>query len=135
MSFIIKTKGFCDVIDITDKVEKVVRKSNLKEGAVLVFVVGSTAGICTIEYEDGVIKDLKNLFEKIAPENGKYYHEEAWHDGNGFSHQRASLLKPSLTVPIENAKLLLGRWQQIVLVDFDNKPRERKIIIKILKTN
>ncbi|MDD5551695.1 MAG: secondary thiamine-phosphate synthase enzyme YjbQ [Candidatus Pacebacteria bacterium] len=131
MSFTIKTKGFCDVINITEKVEAVIKKNNIKEGAILIFVLGSTAGICAIEYEEGVIKDLKNVFEKIAPQDGKYNHEEAWHDGNGFSHIRAGLLKPSLTVPIESAKLLLGKWQQIVLVDFDNKPRERKIIVKM----
>ena len=115
MIFTIQTKGFTDIVDITDFVEDFIRKEKIEDGAVLVFVLGSTAGITTIEYEPGVIEDLKNVFEKIAPKDAKYNHEEAWHDGNGFSHVRAGLLKPSLVVPVENGKLLLGTWQQIVL--------------------
>jgi len=134
MIFTIQTKGFTDIVDITDFVEDFIRKEKIEDGVVLVFVLGSTAGITTIEYEPGVIEDLKNVFEKIAPKDAKYNHEEAWHDGNGFSHVRAAILKPSLMVPVENGKLLLGTWQQIVLVDFDNKPRERKIILKALKS-
>jgi len=134
MIFTIQTKGFTDIVDITDFVEDFIRKEKIEDGAVLVFVLGSTAGITTIEYEPGVIEDLKNVFEKIAPKDAKYNHEEAWHDGNGFSHVRAGLLKPSLVVPVENGKLLLGTWQQIVLVDFDNMPRERKIVLKSLKS-
>ncbi len=133
-SFFIKTQGFNDILNITEKVEKAVQESGVQEGIVLIFVPGSTAGITTIEYEPGVIEDLKNVFEKIAPKNGDYKHEEAWHDGNGFSHVRAAILGPSLTLPIENGKMLLGSWQQIVLVDFDNKPRKRQIIIKVVKT-
>ena len=132
-SFKVQTKGFNDIIDITDKTEKIVEDSGVDNGIAMIFVVGSTAGITTIEYEKGVVEDLKEIFEKIAPVKGNYYHEEAWHDGNGFSHVRAAILKPSLTVPIESGKLLLGTWQQLVLVDFDNKPRERTIIVKIIK--
>ena len=135
MTFTVKTKGLCDIINITERIEEAVKKSKIKEGAVLVFVAGSTAGITAIEYEKGVIDDLKNVFEKIAPKDADYNHEKAWHDGNGFSHVRAGLLKPSLTLPVESGKLLLGTWQQIVLIDFDSKPRERKIIIKVLKEN
>jgi len=134
MIFTIQTKGFTDIVDITDFVEDFIRKEKIEDGAVLVFVLGSTAGITTIEYEPGVIEDLKNVFEKIAPKDAKYNHEEAWHDGNGFSHVRAAILKPFLMVPVENGKLLLGTWQQIVLVDFDNTPRERKIVLKSLKS-
>jgi secondary thiamine-phosphate synthase enzyme len=131
-SFKVQTKGFNDIIDITDKTEKIVEDSGVDNGIAMIFVVGSTAGITTIEYEKGVVEDLKEIFEKIAPVKGNYYHEEAWHDGNGFSHVRAAILKPSLTVPIESGKLLLGTWQQVVLVDFDNKPRERKVVVKVV---
>lgn len=132
MFFLVETKGFCDIINITEKVNDFVKTKKVKDGAVLIFMPGSTAGITTIEYEEGVIKDLKNFFEKIVPQNEKYYHEEAWHDGNGFSHIRSAILKPFLVVPIEDNNLVLGTWQQIVLIDFDNKPRERKIYLKFL---
>lgn len=132
--FRVKTKGFNDVINITDRVENIVEESGVDNGICLIFVAGSTAGISAIEYEKGVIDDLKELFEKIAPRKGSYHHEKAWHDGNGYAHARAGLLNPSLTVPIENGKLLLGQWQQIVLIDFDNKERERTVIIKVAKT-
>lgn len=132
MFFLVETKGFCDIINITEKVNDFVKRKKVKDGAVLIFMPGSTAGITTIEYEEGVIKDLKNFFEKIIPQNEKYYHEEAWHDGNGFSHIRSAILKPFLVVPIEDNNLVLGTWQQIVLIDFDNKPRQRKIYLKFL---
>lgn len=133
-SFKVSTNGFNDIIDITKKVEKIVEESRAGDGIVLVFVTGSTAGITIIEYEKGVIEDLKNIFEKIVPQKAKYSHEEAWQNGNGFSHVRAGILGPSLTVPIENGKILLGIWQRIVLIDFDAKPRERKVIVKIIKS-
>lgn len=132
MFFLVETKGFCDIINITEKVNDFVKRKKVKDGEVLIFMPGSTAGITTIEYEEGVIKDLKNFFEKIIPQNEKYYHEEAWHDGNGFSHIRSAILKPFLVVPIEDNNLVLGTWQQIVLIDFDNKPRQRKIYLKFL---
>ena len=132
--FKVQTKGFNDIVNINEEVKKTIKDSGIEDGVASIFVVGSTAGITAIEYEKGVLKDLKEVFEKIAPKDGNYNHEEAWHDGNGFSHIRAGLLKPSLTVPIENGKILIGTWQQIVLIDFDNKPRERTIVVKILKS-
>ena len=130
----LSTKGFNDVIDITKKVEEVVGESKIDDGVAIVFVVGSTAAITAIEYEPGLVKDIKEALEKIAPMNNNYHHEEAWHDGNGYAHIRATLMKPSLSVPIEKGKLCLGTWQQIVLIDFDNKPREREIIVKIISS-
>jgi secondary thiamine-phosphate synthase enzyme len=135
MKFKIKTKGFNDVINITQKISQIVEDSKIDNGIVSVFVLGSTAGITAIEYEKGVIEDLKEAFERIAPQEAKYNHEAAWQDGNGYAHVRAALLKPSLIIPIENGKMLLGRWQQIVLIDFDNKEREREIIINIVNAN
>lgn len=132
-SFTVQTKGFNDIVNITPKIEEIILKKKVKEGVVLVFIPGSTAGITTIEYEKGVIEDLKEFFEKITPIKGTYHHEKAWSDGNGYAHIRAALLKPSLTIPVENGKLLLGTWQQIVLVDFDNKVRERSVIVKVIK--
>ena len=129
----ISTKGFNDVIDITDKVAKIVKDSDIKNGVAVLFVVGATAAITTIEYEPGLIKDIKETLEKVAPIDKYYHHEEAWHDGNGYAHIRASLMKPSFSIPFENGELSLGAWQQIVLIDFDNKPRNRKIIVKLLK--
>jgi secondary thiamine-phosphate synthase enzyme len=130
--FSIKTKGFNDIIDITPKVEECVKKSEIKEGTVLIFVPGSTVGLTTLEYEEGLIKDLKQTLEKIAPQNQEYEHNKRWGDGNGFSHIRSALLPPSLTIPIQNSQLTLGTWQQIVLIDFDNRPRERKVIVKVI---
>lgn len=128
----LSTKGHTDIIDITDSVRKEVESSSVKEGVVNLFVVGSTAGLTTIEYEPGLVKhDLKEFFEKIAPYNADYKHHETWHDDNGASHVRASLLKPDLSVPVVDGSLILGTWQQIVLVDFDTRPRERKIVMQI----
>ena len=107
-------------------------KSGVRDGQATFFVVGSTAGITTVEHEPGLVKDLKELFEKIAPEQNRYHHEQTWHDGNGFSHVRASLLKPSLTVPVVKGQMTLGTWQQVILVDFDNTPREREVVLQIL---
>lgn len=130
----ILTKGFNDIIDITEKVEKIVEKSKIDNGIAVVFVVGSTAAITAIEYEPGLVKDIKEALEKIAPMDDNYHHEEAWHDGNGYAHIRAALMKPSVSVPIEQGKLVLGQWQQIVLIDFDNRSRERTIIVKIVSS-
>jgi len=131
-TFQIKTDGFNDVIDITSKVEDSIDKSNISNGIVTVFVPGSTDGITTIEYEPGAIADLKKAIERIAPQNIHYDHDARWGDGNGFSHVRASLLGPSLSVPIVNGNLQLGTWQQIILVDFDNRPRTRKVCIQVV---
>jgi len=129
----ISTKGFNEVINITEKVAEIVKNSKIKDGVAILFVVGATATITSIEYESGLVKDIKETLEEIAPMNKDYHHEEAWHDGNGYAHIRASLMKPSLSVPFENGEISLGTWQQIVLIDFDNKPRNRKVIVKLLK--
>jgi len=134
MKFNISTKGFTDIIDITPQVLKEVEKSKVKDGICLVFVAHSTCAITTIEYEEGAIKDLKRSLEIIAPMNTNYEHCKKWGDCNGYAHIRAALMKPSLVVPVENGKLVLGTWQQIVLIDFDNRPREREIIVKVIKS-
>ncbi len=128
----LKTQGFCDIINITDKVSDFVEKSKIKDGIALIFCAHSTAGITTIEYEEGILADLKELVEKLIPQDKSYHHDKTWGDGNGFSHLRASLVNPSLAVPIIDKKLFLGTWQQIVFCDFDRRPRERKVIIQIL---
>ena len=130
-SFPVETKGFNDIIDITDEVESILSESSLAEGSALVFAPGATAGITTIEYEPGLLQDYPKFFEKIIPSNQTYHHDETWHDGNGFSHVRASLQGASFTIPFANKKLLRGTWQQIILVDFDNRPRHRKIIVQL----
>lgn len=128
----VSSNGFCDVININSQVGEIVKKSKIKDGLVNVFMVGSTAGITAIEYEDGLVKDLEELMEKLIPKNKNYHHNLRWHDDNGFSHLRASLIGPSLTVPLVKSELKLGTWQQIVMIDFDNRPREREIIVEIL---
>jgi len=133
MELIIQTKGHTDIIDITEKVRNLVKKSKVENGLAHLFVIGSTAAITTIEYEKGLLKDIRNILEKIAPEEIDYEHNKAWGDDNGYAHIRASLIKPDLSIPIENGELILGTWQQIVLIDFDNRPRTRKIILKIIK--
>jgi len=132
MKFTISTKGFTDVIDITSRVAEIVKKSNVRDGICLVFVAHSTCALTTIEYEEGAIKDLKRALEIVAPMNENYEHCKKWGDCNGYAHIRAALMKPSLAIPIENGKLVLGQWQQIVLIDFDNRPREREVIVRIL---
>jgi secondary thiamine-phosphate synthase enzyme len=129
----VSTKGDGQILDITPQAEKAVAESNVLAGTATLFVVGSTAAITTTEYEPGLVNhDIKAAFEKIAPTNGHYEHEETWHDDNGHSHVRASLLGPSLTVPIVDGKLTLGRWQQIVLIDFDTSSRSRQVICQII---
>jgi len=132
MKFNLSTKGNNDIIDITDKVSDLVKKSGAKEGICLVFVAHSTCAITTIEYEEGVIKDLKRVLENIIPMNKDYEHCKKWGDCNGYAHVRAALMKPCLTVPIEDGKLALGQWQNLVLIDFDNRPRNREVIVKII---
>jgi secondary thiamine-phosphate synthase enzyme len=132
MRFRVSTKGFNDVINITEKISEIVKSSNIEDGVCLIFVAHSTCALTTIEYEEGVINDLKRVLEKIAPMTEDYEHNKKWGDGNGFSHVRAALMKPDLIVPIEKGELTLGQWQQIVLLDFDNKPREREVIVKII---
>ncbi len=127
----LSTKGYCDILNITGQVEKAVAKSGITEGLVTVFVPGSTGSITTIEFEDGVITDLKEAIERIAPSNQPYHHDARWGDGNGFSHVRAALMKPGITVPIIDSRMTLGTWQQIVFIDFDNKARSREIVVQI----
>jgi len=131
MKIKISTQGFNDIINITDKVEKVVRESGVKNGLVLVFVPHQTCAITVLENEPGIIQDLKDLLNKIAPLKGNYRHNSALGEGNAAAHLLASFFKPDLTIPIENNQLLLGAWQKVILIDCDNRPRERKIIIKI----
>lgn len=128
----LSTKGFSETIDITGKVLRIAQQSNIKDGLVTVFCKGSTGAVTTIEYESGVIKDLQRVLEKIVPSNIPYEHDKRWGDGNGFSHVRASLMKPSLTVPLINQQLILGTWQQIVFMDFDNRKRNREIVVHIV---
>ena len=129
----IRTNGNCEVVNITEQVNAAVALSDIEQGVVTVFNVGSTAGITTTEYEPGLANhDLAAVFEKIAPQNARYEHEETWHDDNGHSHVRASLLGPSLSVPVVGGRLTLGTWQQIILIDFDTRPRTRSIICQIV---
>ena len=130
-SFSTETKGFSDIIDITSQVESLLEKSPFSEGSALVFVPGATAGVTTIEFEPGLLQDYPTFFEKIVPSSKTYRHDETWHDGNGFSHIRASLQGASFTVPFLDKQMLLGTWQQIILIDFDNRPRNRKVIVQI----
>ena len=134
MRFSINTKGFTDIIDITPQVSEIVEKSKIKDGICLISSAGSTCGITTIEYESGLIKDLKKTLEIIAPMNENYEHCKKWGDCNGYAHIRSALMKPFLAVSIENGKLVLGTWQQIAFLDFDNRPREREIMVKIIKS-
>lgn len=128
----INTKGFCDIIDITPHVLSIFKRPLIANGLITLFCPGSTGSITTIEYESGVLQDLKVALEKIAPSDIPYHHDERWGDGNGFSHVRAALMKPSLTIPMVNGKLTLGTWQQIVFIDFDNRERHRDIIVQIM---
>ena len=128
----LSTKGAGDLIDITRRVANALERSKLQAGNVTVFVVGSTAGITTFEYEPGLIRDMQEFYDNLAPAGRHYHHDETWGDANGFSHIRATFTGPSLTVPFEQGRLLLGTWQQIVLAEFDNRPREREIVVHIM---
>ena len=128
----ISTRGNVDILDITDDVSGLLKKSNFRSGIVTVFVHGSTAALTTIEYEPGLIEDMKRMLEHVAPQGIEYKHNLRWGDGNGHSHIRASLLGPSITVPFQDSSLMLGTWQQIVFIDLDNRPRSRDIIVQIM---
>lgn len=129
----VQTKGDNQVLDLTPRLTDVLAKSKIADGIATLFVVGSTAGITTTEFEPGLVNhDLKHYFNKIAPEDGHYEHEQTWHDDNGHAHVRASLLGPSLTVPIVGGRPTLGQWQQIVLIDFDTRPRTREVVVQIV---
>jgi secondary thiamine-phosphate synthase enzyme len=131
-SISVRTAGRTDIHDLTARVRQCVERSGLSAGQVTIFVGGSTAGLTTVEFEPGLVKDLKETFEKIAPEGADYHHHAAWGDDNGSSHVRAALLGPSLTVPFVGGKLALGTWQQIVLIDFDTRPRSRDLVVQML---
>ncbi|MGY5871115.1 MAG: secondary thiamine-phosphate synthase enzyme YjbQ [Candidatus Thorarchaeota archaeon] len=127
-----QTQGDCDMIDITQRVDDVVKKSELGTGICTVFCTGSTGAITTIEYEDGLLKDFPKAMERIAPKGEVYAHDQRWGDGNGHSHVRASLVGPSLTIPFVNRKLTLGTWQQVVFIDYDNRPRSRNLELVLI---
>jgi len=128
----LSTKGFSDILDITHHVDAVIARTKIENGLVTVFCPGSTGAVTTIEYESGALKDLQKAIEKIVPSNIPYEHDRRWGDGNGFSHVRAALMKPSLTVPLINRRLALGTWQQIVFIDFDNRRRDRNILVQVM---
>ena len=120
-----------EIIDITENIQKNINDSNLRDGYIIVFVPGSTGAITTIEYEPGLVADLKEVWQRLVPKGAPYDHDSRWGDGNGFSHVRAALLGASLVVPFMNKELLLGTWQQIVVLDFDNRPRSRQVVVQI----
>jgi len=128
----LQTKGNCDIIDITPEVEQQLAETDIRNGIATLFVSGSTAGISTIEFESGLLSDFQGMWERNVPKDIPYKHNSAWGEGNGYSHVRASLLGASLVIPFNEKKLALGTWQQIVLVDFDNRPRSRQIIVQIM---
>jgi secondary thiamine-phosphate synthase enzyme len=128
----IGSRGENDMIDITRSTSKAIEGSKLKNGIVTIFVAGSTAAVTTIEYEPGLRTDFPNMLSRIVPKNIEYEHDKTWHDGNGHSHVRASLVGPSLTIPFKDGRLLLGTWQQIVLVEMDIRQREREIVLQIM---
>ena len=126
------TKGRNEMKDITAEVRDIVSRSQIDSGFALIFVPGATGALSTIEYESGLKQDWPELMEKLIPEKEYYFHNETWHDGNGHSHLRATLIGPSLTVPFDSGKLILGTWQQIVFLEFDNKPHNRKLVVQLL---
>ncbi len=125
------TKGHSDIIDITQNVNLELKRSGLKSGSVLIFVPGATGALTTIEYESGLVSDLQDALERIAPQGLEYAHNLKWGDGNGHSHVRASLMSPSLTVPFVDGKMTLGTWQQIIFIDLDNRSRSRKLVVQV----
>lgn len=128
----LQTRGDTDVIDVTEDVARCVSESGITSGTATVFIPGSTAGVTTIEYESGAVRDFREAVDRIAPKGIHYHHDARWGDGNGYSHVRAALQGASLTVPFTSSKLLLGTWQQIIVVDFDNRPRSREVIVQIV---
>lgn len=127
-----KTKGSGDLINITKEISRLLKTAKVKNGSVTIFNIGSTAAITTFEFEPGLIKDMQELYEKIVPSNKHYHHDDTWGDANGFSHVRAALQGPSLTIPFRDGGLLLGTWQQVVLAEFDIRPRQRNIVVQII---
>jgi len=131
MEIELSTAGNDDVVDITAAVEDRIRQAGITEGTVLLFVPGSTGGLTTIEYESGVVRDLKEALERLVPRGISYHHDARWGDGNGHSHVRASLVGPSLAVPVSGGRMILGTWQQIVFIDLDNRPRRRSLVVQV----
>ena len=128
----VSTRGHTDIVDVTAGVKEVLERSGFQEGQLTVFVSGSTAGVTTVEYEPGLLKDLPEALEKVAPTGVTYHHDATWGDGNGYAHVRAALVGASLTVPFKEGRLLLGTWQQIVIMDFDNRSRQRRIVVQMM---
>ncbi|MDR3092427.1 MAG: secondary thiamine-phosphate synthase enzyme YjbQ, partial [Endomicrobium sp.] len=126
-----ETKGYTDILDITDDIKRVVARSGITNGIATLGVTSSTSAITTLEFEPGLVEDFRKSLEVIAPVKGVYAHDEKWHDGNGFSHIRSSLIGTSKTIPIVSKSLMTGTWQQIILVDFDNRPRSRKVFVQV----
>jgi len=129
---ILQTKKELEIVDITDRVQEILANYRLENGFVIIFIPGSTGAVTTIEFEPGLLEDFPNMLEKISPRDAIYEHEKRWHDGNGHSHVRASLIGPSLTIPFNNSKLILGTWQQIVFVELDVRPRSRQLYIQVV---
>lgn len=129
--FTLSTRGNSEVVDITRQVSAVLAKHHLQEGSALVFVTGSTASVTTTEFEPGLRRDIPEILDKLIPRANRYHHDDTWGDGNGHSHLQAALLGPSLTIPFSRGELLLGTWQQIVLVDHDNRGRERSVVVQL----
>lgn len=127
-----ETTGFCDIVDITAKLKELIRTAQIGAGTATLFVSGSTAALTTIEHEPGLVQDLKEFVESLIPSDRRYHHDKRWGDDNGFSHLRATLFGPSLAIPIENGVPSLGAWQQVILLDFDNRPRRREIIVQLI---
>ncbi len=128
----VHTKGFTDIIDLTGEVRHFVQKHQLRQGHVLIFIDGSTAAISTVEYEPGLLKDIPEMLETIAPMKRRYHHDDTWHDGNGYAHLRSTLIGTSFTVPVLEGRVVLGTWQQIILMDFDNRPRTRSVLFQFV---
>ncbi|MFZ5979362.1 MAG: secondary thiamine-phosphate synthase enzyme YjbQ [Candidatus Zixiibacteriota bacterium] len=127
-----KTRGAGDIVNLTPDLEKIIREGEIDSGVVTIFTPSATSGLTTLEYEPGLLRDLPQLLEEMIPSDRKYYHDETWHDGNGFSHLRAALIGPSLSVPFTASQLTLGTWQQVVFLEFDNRPRQRRVSLQII---
>lgn len=128
----IRTNGNPDLRDLTPDLREILKAAGVRQGSLTVFVVGSTAGITTFEYEPGLVKDVRELYERLVPSGSRYAHDQTWGDANGFSHLRATLTGPSLVIPFETGELKLGTWQQVVLAEFDNRPRQREVVVQII---
>lgn len=124
------TQGFNDMVDLTPDIELFISEQNLSEGQILVFINGATAAISTVEYEPGLLKDIPKALERIAPMNERYHHNDTWHDGNGYAHVRSTLMSPMIIMPVYKNRLIRGTWQQVILLDFDNRPRQRTITLQ-----